>query len=112
MGKTDEQPLRRLDSNQHRDNSGQCLADHNCGQRSPDFYNALRTNMSLFQPGRPKTGGRTKGTRNKLGSVFLEKLLKEFDEHGEEAIRICRVERPHEFLKIVASILPKEFEIV
>ena len=68
--------------------------------------------MNLFQPGRPKTGGRTKGTRNKLGSVFLEKLLKEFDEHGEEAIRICRVERPHEFLRIVASILPKEFEIV
>ena len=67
--------------------------------------------MSLFEKGRAKTGGRAKGTRNKLGSVFLEKLLQEFEEFGEEAIRICRVERPHEFLKIVASILPKEFEI-
>src|SRR5262245_46590003 len=65
-----------------------------------------------FQPGRPKTGGRQKGTRNKLGGVFLEKLLGEFEQYGEEAIRICRVERPHEFLKIVASILPKEFELV
>src|SRR5262245_61396073 len=65
-----------------------------------------------FQPGRPKTGGRQKGTRNKLGGVFLEKLLSEFEQYGEEAIRICRVERPHEFLKIVASILPKEFELV
>ena len=67
--------------------------------------------MVLFEKGRTKTGGRGKGTRNKLGSVFLEKLLQEFEEFGEEAIRICRVERPHEFLKIVASILPKEFEI-
>jgi hypothetical protein len=67
--------------------------------------------MSLFKKGRAKTGGRANGTRNKLGSVFLEKLLQEFEEFGEEAIRICRVERPHEFLKIVASILPKEFEI-
>jgi hypothetical protein len=67
--------------------------------------------MALFEKGRTKTGGRGKGTRNKLGSVFLEKLLQEFEEFGEKAIRICRVERPHEFLKIVASILPKEFEI-
>ena len=67
--------------------------------------------MPVFEKGHSKIGGRVKGTRNRLGTVFLEKLLKEFDEFGEEAIRICRVERPHEFLKIVASILPKEFEI-
>jgi hypothetical protein len=66
--------------------------------------------MPVFEKGHPKIGGRVKGTRNRLGTVFLEKLLKEFDEFGEEAIRIC-LERPHEFLKIVASILPKEFEI-
>jgi|SRR5215470_17478100 len=68
--------------------------------------------MALFEKGYPKMGGRTKGTRNKLGGAFLEKLLSEFEQYGEEAIRLCRVERPHEFLKIVASILPKEFEIV
>jgi hypothetical protein len=67
--------------------------------------------MPVFEKGHPKIGGRVKGTRNRLGTVFLEKLLKEFGAFGEEAIRICRVERPHEFLKIVASILPKEFEI-
>jgi hypothetical protein len=68
--------------------------------------------MPVFEKSHPKIGGRVKGTRNRLGTVFLEKLLKEFDEFGEEAIRICRVELPHEFLKIVASILPKEFEII
>ena len=64
-----------------------------------------------FEPGRPKTGGRVKGARNKLSMAFVEALAKEFEEHGAEAIRICRVERPTEFIKIIASIMPKEFEI-
>ena len=64
-----------------------------------------------FEPGRPKTGGRVKGARNKLSMAFVEALAKEFEEHGEEAIRICRVERPTEFIKIIASIMPREFEI-
>ena len=50
--------------------------------------------MSLFEKGRAKTGGRAKGTRNKLGSVFLEKLLQEFEEFGEEAIRIISQVKP------------------
>ena len=43
--------------------------------------------------------------------AFVEVLAAEFSEHGAEAIRVCRVERPHEFVKIIASIMPKEFEI-
>jgi len=64
-----------------------------------------------FQKGRQKTGGRVKGSRNKLSAVFVEALAKEFEEFGEEALRICRIERPSEFIKIVASIIPKEFEV-
>jgi hypothetical protein len=64
-----------------------------------------------FQKGRQKTGGRVKGSRNKLSAVFVEALAKEFEEYGEEALRICRIERPSEFIKIVASIIPKEFEV-
>ena len=64
-----------------------------------------------FEPGRHKSGGRVKGARNKLSMAFVEALAKEFEEHGAEAIRICRVERPTEFIKIIASIMPKEFEI-
>jgi hypothetical protein len=61
-----------------------------------------------FKPGQ---GGRTKGARNRLSMSFVTALAKEFEEFGEESIRICRIERPHEFLKIVASLLPKEFEL-
>src|SRR5262245_22782973 len=56
-------------------------------------------------------GGRMKNARNLLSRAFIEALAKEFQEHGEEAIRIVRIERPHEFLKVVAGLLPKEFEI-
>jgi hypothetical protein len=55
--------------------------------------------------------GRMKGSRNKLGADFLYALQREFEAHGEAAIRIVRVERPVEFLKIIAATLPKEFEI-
>jgi hypothetical protein len=54
---------------------------------------------------------RDKGARNRIGTVFLEELAKDFEAHGVDAIKICRIERPTEYLKIVASTLPKEFEI-
>ena len=53
-------------------------------------------------------GGRPKGTRNLLQKRFLEELCADFELHGAGAIKICRLERPNEYLKIVASILPKE----
>ena len=63
-----------------------------------------------FKPGQ---GGRVKGARNKLSMSFVTALAKEFEEFGAEAIRIARIERPTEFIKIIAHrSLPKEFEIV
>src|SRR5262245_24927644 len=55
--------------------------------------------------------GRMKGSRNKLGADFLYALQRDFEEHGEAVIRIVRVEKPAEYLKVIASILPKELEI-
>jgi hypothetical protein len=56
--------------------------------------------MAKFAPG---NSGRRKGSRNKLSGDFIGALADEFAEHGAEAIRIVRVERPHEFLKIEIS---------
>jgi hypothetical protein len=67
--------------------------------------------MALFVPGQAKVGGRAKGVRNRLSHSFLEALQKDFAEHGEEAIRICRIEKPNEYVKIVAGLLPKELDI-
>ena len=67
--------------------------------------------MSLFEKGRPKTGGRAKGARNKLSQAFLEAFAADFEEHGAEVIKIVRIEKPHEYLKTAAYLMPKEFEI-
>jgi hypothetical protein len=67
--------------------------------------------MSLFEKGRAKTGGRRKGVKDGIGTMFLEELAKDFEEHGPEVIRLARIERPVEYLKIIAATLRKEFEI-
>jgi len=53
--------------------------------------------------------GRPRGAKSKLHRSFVESLANDFEEHGEGAIRICRVEEPTRYLQIIASILPKEF---
>src|SRR5262249_52339096 len=66
--------------------------------------------MSLFEKGRQKTGGRISGTRNKFSKKFDDALLKDFEEHGEAAIKIARIERPTGYLKLIASRFPIEFQ--
>jgi hypothetical protein len=66
--------------------------------------------MGLFERGREKTGGRAIGTRNKFSKKSDDALLKDFEEHGEAAIKIARIERPTEYLKLIASRFPIEFQ--
>lgn len=67
--------------------------------------------MALFEKGRPKSGGRAKGARNKLSAAFLEAFSADFEEHGAAVIRIMRVESPTEYVKAAVNLMPKEFEI-
>ena len=62
----------------------------------------------MFKKGQ---GGRPKGSRNKLNAAFLTDLCEEWREGGKEAIRIMRLERPAEFVKTVAYLMPKEMQI-
>lgn len=61
------------------------------------------------QSGNP--AGRPKGSRNKLGEVFIEAMHKDFNEHGADVIERVRVEKPDQYLKVIASILPKELHV-
>lgn len=61
-----------------------------------------------FKPGNP---GRPKGSRNKLGEDFIKAMQEDFHEHGVAAIETVRTERPHEYLKVIASLLPKDVNL-
>lgn len=56
-------------------------------------------------------GGRPKGARAKLGEAFLQALQESFAKDGKETIETVRLEKPDQYLKVVASILPKELEL-
>jgi hypothetical protein len=71
----------------------------------------MGSEATQFKPGHPTRGGRRKGSRDRISTALLEVIAKDFEEHGDEAVRIARIERPVEYLRIVASLLPKEFEI-
>jgi hypothetical protein len=65
-----------------------------------------------YKPGQSgNPAGRPKGSRNKLGEDFLRALHDNFQEHGVATIETVRTERPHEYLKVVASLLPKQIEV-
>jgi hypothetical protein len=64
-----------------------------------------------FQKGMQKLGGRIKGSRNKISEAFLKDLAAEWEASGPAALKIMSKDEPGNFVKVVAALLPKEFEI-
>ena len=65
-----------------------------------------------FEPG--KSGnpiGRPKGARSKLGEEFLQDMLADWKEHGAAVISAVRIDKPDQYLKVVAAVLPKELNV-
>ena len=44
-------------------------------------------NDHLFKKGQPKTGGRRKGSRDRIATALLEAIAADFEEFGYEAVR-------------------------
>ena len=63
-----------------------------------------------FEPGREKTGGRQKGTRNKISEAFLKDLHTEWERSGPAVLKILAVENPGVFAGLVAKVLPTAFD--
>ena len=61
-----------------------------------------------FKAGNP---GRPKGSRNKLGEAFIEALYADFETHGAVTIASVRAEDPTAYVKVCASLLPKELKV-
>ena len=65
-----------------------------------------------FKPGQSgNPAGRPKGSRNKVSEKLLDALATDFDAHGREVIEKVRADRPADYLKIIASLVPKQMEI-
>ena len=64
-----------------------------------------------FKPGSPGGPGRPLGSKNRLSEYFLHELADHFETHGREAIvRLCE-SSPGEYLRIIASLTPKELAL-
>lgn len=59
-------------------------------------------------PGNP---GRPKGSKNRLGEDFITALADDFAKHGSAVIEKVRQEKPDAYLKVVASLLPKDINL-
>lgn len=65
-----------------------------------------------FAPGvSGNPAGRPKGAKHKLQEDFIRELALDFEAHGIAAISEVRERSPAQYLKVIASILPKEVEI-
>lgn len=78
----------------------------------PALEESIRDDKGRFKPGfSGNAGGFRKGRRIKLGEAFLEDMLMDWNDHGVEAIRKVREERPADYLRVVASTLPKQLDV-
>jgi hypothetical protein len=66
-----------------------------------------RNDKGQFVLGHNGGPGRPKGSRNQLAEAMIADLYADWCEHGAEAIRQVREERPADYLKVVALLVSK-----
>ena len=66
-----------------------------------------------FKPGNKLGKGRPKGARNKLTKAYLQDLYEIYSEggKGKEALKRAMEERSDGFIKLIAQLVPKDFDV-
>src|ERR1700693_1070956 len=55
--------------------------------------------------------GRPKGARSRLGEAFIEDLRDAWEKRGIKALEQCATKKPAEFVRIVASLMPRDINL-
>ena len=65
-----------------------------------------------FKPGQSgNPAGRPKGARSKLGEQFCQDVYEKWQEAGSRCIDEMIADKPGDFVKLVATMLPKEMNL-
>ena len=74
----------------------------------------MGSNLAYLKPWKPgqsgNPAGRPKGIRNKLEERFLADLTADWQDNGAEAIKAMRLSDPAAYVKVTASLMPKQVE--
>ena len=66
--------------------------------------------LSLYPNLKPEKRGRPKGSRNRLSEAFLGDIVTDWEKHGPKALELLRVKKPYEYVRIVSTLIPKEYK--
>ena len=70
-----------------------------------------RWSASNPAPYMPNAAGKNGSARVKLQRKYMDALLADFEQHGEAAVKIFRMEDPSGYVRCIASLMPKELQV-
>lgn len=77
----------------------------------PENTGAIQANDTRFKPGQSgNPAGKPKGAKSKLQEDFLRDVLTAWETRGPDAITGMINEKPADFVKMVAGLMPKDIQ--